>query len=234
MPGVLAYGAYVPYHRLDRADIGKSLGSGGGKGARAVASYDEDSTSLGVEAARIALQRLPQPRRQPGSSSCTSRRPHRPTWTRRTPPCCMRRCGSTSALSRWTWSAPSARVSAPSWPGRKARRRPSSCCPTSAPACRAAPTSATVGTALRLSGRARGSPSFRCSPNSSRPHLRPRSSWTAGASRATWRRGHGRRGSARRSTCHSPKRPLRRRSSRPISRRTRSITSSSPDCRPAR
>lgn len=59
MPGVLAYGAYVPYHRLDRADIGKSLGSGGGKGARAVASYDEDSTSLGVEAARIALQRLP-------------------------------------------------------------------------------------------------------------------------------------------------------------------------------
>jgi 3-hydroxy-3-methylglutaryl CoA synthase/uncharacterized OB-fold protein len=55
MPGVLAYGAYVPYHRLDRADIGKSLGSGGGKGARAVASYDEDATSLGVEAARIAL-----------------------------------------------------------------------------------------------------------------------------------------------------------------------------------
>jgi 3-hydroxy-3-methylglutaryl CoA synthase/uncharacterized OB-fold protein len=55
MPGVLAYGAYVPYHRLERADIAKSLGSGGGKGTRAVASYDEDSTSLGVEAARVAL-----------------------------------------------------------------------------------------------------------------------------------------------------------------------------------
>ncbi len=60
MPGVLAYGAYVPYHRLERADIGRSLGSGGGKGARAVASYDEDSTSLGVEAARIALRELPE------------------------------------------------------------------------------------------------------------------------------------------------------------------------------
>src|SRR5690242_18243612 len=62
MPGVLAYGAYVPYHRLERADIGKSLGSGGGRGARAVASYDEDSTSLGVEAARVAL-------REPGAKA---------------------------------------------------------------------------------------------------------------------------------------------------------------------
>src|SRR4051794_17362905 len=60
MPGVLAYGAYVPYHRLNRADIGATLGSGGGKGARAVASYDEDSTSLGVEAARVALRGLPR------------------------------------------------------------------------------------------------------------------------------------------------------------------------------
>ncbi len=60
MAGVLAYGAYVPYHRLDRTDIARSLGSGGGKGTRAVASYDEDSTSLGVEAARTALRRLPQ------------------------------------------------------------------------------------------------------------------------------------------------------------------------------
>src|SRR2546423_1464515 len=33
MPGVLAYGAYVPYHRLDRTEIGKSLGSGDGAAA---------------------------------------------------------------------------------------------------------------------------------------------------------------------------------------------------------
>jgi 3-hydroxy-3-methylglutaryl CoA synthase/uncharacterized OB-fold protein len=53
--GIVGYGAYVPYHRLDRAAIRSALGAGGGKGTRAVASYDEDSTSMGVEAARIAL-----------------------------------------------------------------------------------------------------------------------------------------------------------------------------------
>src|SRR5256885_2640210 len=57
--GILAYGAYLPYQRLDRKSISASLGQGGGKGTRTVASYDEDSTSLGVEAARRALRALP-------------------------------------------------------------------------------------------------------------------------------------------------------------------------------
>ncbi len=56
MAGIAAYGAYVPYYRLQRAAIGAALGSGGGKGTRAVASYDEDATSMGVEAARIAMK----------------------------------------------------------------------------------------------------------------------------------------------------------------------------------
>ena len=56
MPGIVAYGAYVPYYRLQRAAIGAALGAGGGKGTRAVASYDEDTTSMGVEAARIAMR----------------------------------------------------------------------------------------------------------------------------------------------------------------------------------
>jgi 3-hydroxy-3-methylglutaryl CoA synthase len=55
----VAYGAYVPYWRLQRAAIGAALGSGGGKGSRAVASYDEDSTSMGVEAARLAMRSAP-------------------------------------------------------------------------------------------------------------------------------------------------------------------------------
>lgn len=55
MQGILAYGAYVPYWRLQRSAIGAALGSAGGKGTRAVASFDEDATSLGVEAARLAL-----------------------------------------------------------------------------------------------------------------------------------------------------------------------------------
>jgi 3-hydroxy-3-methylglutaryl CoA synthase/uncharacterized OB-fold protein len=56
----VAYGAYVPYWRLQRAAIGAALGSGGGKGTRAVASYDEDSTSMGVEASRIAMRAAPE------------------------------------------------------------------------------------------------------------------------------------------------------------------------------
>jgi hydroxymethylglutaryl-CoA synthase len=60
-PGLLAYGGYVPRHRLPVALIGDALGSSIGKGARAVAGYDEDSTSMGVEAARLALAGAPNP-----------------------------------------------------------------------------------------------------------------------------------------------------------------------------
>ena len=56
MPGIVAYGAYVPYYRLQRSAIGAALGSGGGKGTRAVASFDEDATSMGVEAGRVAMR----------------------------------------------------------------------------------------------------------------------------------------------------------------------------------
>src|SRR6184192_2070855 len=59
MGGLLAYGAYVPYHRLKRSAIAAALGSGGGKGTRTVASYDEDTTTMGVEAARLALRAAP-------------------------------------------------------------------------------------------------------------------------------------------------------------------------------
>jgi 3-hydroxy-3-methylglutaryl CoA synthase/uncharacterized OB-fold protein len=59
MPGIVSYGAYLPYWRLQRSAIGQSLGSGGGKGARSVASYDEDSTSMGVESGRVALATAP-------------------------------------------------------------------------------------------------------------------------------------------------------------------------------
>ena len=54
--GILAAAAYVPYRRLQRAEIAKFFGSGGGRGTRSVASYDEDTTTMGVEAARIALR----------------------------------------------------------------------------------------------------------------------------------------------------------------------------------
>ena len=56
MRGIIGYGTYVPYYRLDRSKITAAMGAGGGRGHRAVASYDEDTTTMGVEAARNALE----------------------------------------------------------------------------------------------------------------------------------------------------------------------------------
>jgi hydroxymethylglutaryl-CoA synthase len=57
--GIISAAGYVPYRRLARTDIAAFMGSGGGKGTRAVASHDEDTTTLGVEAARLALHSSP-------------------------------------------------------------------------------------------------------------------------------------------------------------------------------
>ena len=59
MNGIVSYGAYLPYFRLDRKAIGESLGASTGAGTRSVASYDEDTTSMAVEAARAALRAAP-------------------------------------------------------------------------------------------------------------------------------------------------------------------------------
>lgn len=55
MNGIVSYGVHLPYWRLDRAKITETLGQGGGRGTRSVASFDEDATSMGVEAGRRAL-----------------------------------------------------------------------------------------------------------------------------------------------------------------------------------
>ena len=57
--GIVSIAGYVPYRRLQRADVAKVFGSGGGKGARSVASHDEDTSTMGVEAARLALRAVP-------------------------------------------------------------------------------------------------------------------------------------------------------------------------------
>ena len=59
MQGILSAAGYVPYRRLDRGTIAETFGSGGGRGTRAVAGYDEDTTTMGVEAARLALRGAP-------------------------------------------------------------------------------------------------------------------------------------------------------------------------------
>ncbi|HEY2430185.1 MAG TPA: OB-fold domain-containing protein, partial [Acidimicrobiales bacterium] len=53
--GIVAWGTYLPDWRLDRKAIGAALGSPAGRGTRAVASYDEDTTTMAVEAGRRAL-----------------------------------------------------------------------------------------------------------------------------------------------------------------------------------
>jgi hydroxymethylglutaryl-CoA synthase len=57
--GILSAGGYVPYRRLDRSEIAAFFGSGGGRGTRSVAGYDEDTTTMGVEAARVAIRSAP-------------------------------------------------------------------------------------------------------------------------------------------------------------------------------
>jgi 3-hydroxy-3-methylglutaryl CoA synthase len=57
--GILAAAGYVPHGRLERTEIAAFAGTGGGKGTRSVAWYDEDTTTLGVEAARIARRARP-------------------------------------------------------------------------------------------------------------------------------------------------------------------------------
>jgi 3-hydroxy-3-methylglutaryl CoA synthase/uncharacterized OB-fold protein len=56
--GIVGAAAYLPHRRLDRSTIAAVAGAGGGKGTRTVAGYDEDTTTMGVEAARAALRPL--------------------------------------------------------------------------------------------------------------------------------------------------------------------------------
>jgi len=55
--GIQGWGTYVPYRRLDRSQIASVTGTHGGSETRAVAGYDEDSTTMGVEAPRRASHR---------------------------------------------------------------------------------------------------------------------------------------------------------------------------------
>jgi 3-hydroxy-3-methylglutaryl CoA synthase/uncharacterized OB-fold protein len=53
--GIVAYAAYLPRHRLPHEQLAAQLGTHGSAGHRILASYDEDSTTMAVEAARRVL-----------------------------------------------------------------------------------------------------------------------------------------------------------------------------------
>ena len=56
MRGILAAAGHVPHFRLRHEAIAAVLGGSHGAGTRAVANYDEDATTMGVAAARLALR----------------------------------------------------------------------------------------------------------------------------------------------------------------------------------
>lgn len=58
MRGVISIAGHVPHHRLRRERIAEVVGGSPGGGTRAVASYDEDATTMAVAAARRALAGL--------------------------------------------------------------------------------------------------------------------------------------------------------------------------------
>jgi len=61
MIGIGRYGSYVPYFRLDRSLIAQAWGARQPKGEIAVANYDEDALTLGIEAAMSCLGDPPSP-----------------------------------------------------------------------------------------------------------------------------------------------------------------------------
>src|SRR5437763_6019311 len=54
--GIKSYAAYVPFRRLDRAEVAQVFGGAARRGQRSVASFDEDTTTMAFEAARLTLR----------------------------------------------------------------------------------------------------------------------------------------------------------------------------------
>lgn len=67
--GITTWGVYLPMWRLQRGAIAAALGSASGKGTRSVASFDEDTTTMAVEAGRRALAALRAPVGQLGGGT---------------------------------------------------------------------------------------------------------------------------------------------------------------------
>ena len=55
MAGIVSYGAYIPWHRMERQKCVAAWGGFGIPGEKAVGYFDEDSVTMAVEAARDCL-----------------------------------------------------------------------------------------------------------------------------------------------------------------------------------
>ena len=56
MVGITSYGVYIPFYRLNRAEVAKSWGGFQVPGEKALANFDEDTVTMGVEACRACLK----------------------------------------------------------------------------------------------------------------------------------------------------------------------------------
>jgi hydroxymethylglutaryl-CoA synthase len=56
MAGIVSYGAHIPFYRLSRDEIAKAMGRPSMGGEKAVTSYDEDSITMAVSAARECVK----------------------------------------------------------------------------------------------------------------------------------------------------------------------------------
>ena len=177
MPGIVSYGAYLPYWRLSRSAIPDVLGSGGGRGTQRGQlrrGHHVDRGGGGARRAPPGAGRLEVPAvvfsttapayldktNATAIHAALDARPRRPAPTTRSG-----RCGPTSPPARWP-----------------ARGGPWPCSATSAPACPAAPT--------RQRGRCRrrdraGRRPIPSSPTDRRRDSHRPSSSTGGARRAT-------------------------------------------------
>jgi hydroxymethylglutaryl-CoA synthase len=88
LAGILSYGAYIPAWRISRDEIAKSIGSASQGGERAVASWDEDSLTMGVEAGLDCLATM-DPREVDGLYFATVSSPYKEKqglWLSKPPP----------------------------------------------------------------------------------------------------------------------------------------------------
>ena len=84
MRGIISAAGYVPHRRLDARRSRSSSAPAAARAPAPVASYDEDTTTMGVEAARLALRR--RRRRRVARALLVRDRRRPPTSTRPTPP----------------------------------------------------------------------------------------------------------------------------------------------------
>ena len=76
MIGITSYGAYIPWHRMERKTAFNAWGGFPAPGEKAIAYFDEDSTTMAVEAALDCIREV-DPTTIDGLYTSTTTSPYR-------------------------------------------------------------------------------------------------------------------------------------------------------------